>query len=63
MGNLPQRLPHKEESEDSAPWAAVSLPAVSGADERGTVASARGAGVVDAAGDGPAQVTGKGRPC
>jgi hypothetical protein len=35
----------------------------SGADERGTVASGRRAGILDAAGDGPAQVAGKGRPC
>ena len=61
LANFYPRLSQKKE--DSALPAALSLPAVSGADERGPMAGARGTSVVDTVGDGLAQVAGESRPC
>jgi len=62
FANFRQRLSQKKESEDSAVLTAVPLSAVSGADERGTVAGGRGTAVVDAAGNRLAQIAREGRP-
>jgi hypothetical protein len=58
-----QRLSQKRESDDSAVSATVSVSAVPGTDEWGTLAGHWRAGAVDMVGDGLTQVAGEGGPC